>query len=72
VITDKEVITDKVNAEIPWPFDGVLAEVIAAEGETVEVDASTRLSCPPVSAPLRFRQTSGQQTAATTSLIQGR
>ncbi len=32
-----EVITDKVNAEVPSDFDGVLAEILVAEGETVSV-----------------------------------
>ena len=32
-----EVSTDKVDTEIPAPTDGVLAEIIVAEGETVDV-----------------------------------
>ena len=32
-----EISTDKVDAEIPSPSDGVLAEIKVAEGETVEV-----------------------------------
>ena len=32
-----EVITDKVNAEIPAPADGVMAELIAPEGTVVPV-----------------------------------
>ncbi len=32
-----EISTDKVDAEIPSPSDGVLAEILVAEGETVEV-----------------------------------
>ncbi|MHB8507374.1 MAG: dihydrolipoamide acetyltransferase family protein [Candidatus Dormibacteria bacterium] len=32
-----EVITDKVNAEVPSPVDGVLAEIRVNEGETVGV-----------------------------------
>jgi len=32
-----EVITDKVNAEVPSPVDGVLAEINVKEGETVAV-----------------------------------
>ena len=32
-----EVITDKVNAEIPAPADGVMAQVIAPEGTVVPV-----------------------------------
>ena len=30
-----EVITDKVNAEVPSPFEGILREILAQEGETV-------------------------------------
>jgi 2-oxoglutarate dehydrogenase E2 component (dihydrolipoamide succinyltransferase) len=32
-----EISTDKVDAEIPSPSDGILIEILAAEGETVEV-----------------------------------
>ncbi len=32
-----EVITDKVNAEVPSPLAGTLAEIIVQEGETVAV-----------------------------------
>jgi len=34
-----EVITDKVNAEIPAEIEGVLTQILAQEGETVEVGA---------------------------------
>ena len=34
-----EVITDKVNAEVPSPFEGVLTEILAQEGDTVPNDA---------------------------------
>ena len=34
-----EVITDKVNAEVPSPFEGVLKEILVGEGETVPNDA---------------------------------
>lgn len=30
-----EVITDKVNAEVPSPFEGTLTEILVQEGETV-------------------------------------
>lgn len=33
-----EVMTDKVTAEIPSSFDGVIKEIIVSEGDTVEVD----------------------------------
>jgi len=34
-----EVVTDKVNAEIPSPFEGTLVKISASEGETVRVGA---------------------------------
>ncbi len=34
-----EVVTDKVNAEVPSPFEGVLREILAEEGATVPNNA---------------------------------
>ncbi len=34
-----EVITDKVNAEVPSPFEGVLTQILAEEGATVANNA---------------------------------
>src|SRR5512132_1901452 len=34
-----EVITDKVNAEVPSPFAGILREILAPEGATVPNNA---------------------------------
>ena len=34
-----EISTDKVNAEIPSPSEGVLTEILAGEGDTVSVDS---------------------------------
>ena len=34
-----ELETDKVTVEVPAPAAGVLAEIVAAEGDTVGVDA---------------------------------
>src|SRR5215213_4118153 len=34
-----EDITDKVNAEVPSPFEGVLKEIIVEEGATVPLNA---------------------------------
>jgi 2-oxoglutarate dehydrogenase E2 component (dihydrolipoamide succinyltransferase) len=34
-----EISTDKVDAEIPSPADGVLSEILVAEGNTVEVNS---------------------------------
>ncbi|MGO9179133.1 MAG: biotin/lipoyl-containing protein, partial [Candidatus Limnocylindrales bacterium] len=30
-----EVVTDKVNAEVPSPFEGILSEILVEEGSTV-------------------------------------
>src|SRR6266508_2421381 len=34
-----EIETEKVNIELPSPFDGTLSEILVAEGETVPVGA---------------------------------
>ena len=34
-----ELETDKVTLEVPAPADGVITEIVAEEGETVNVDA---------------------------------
>jgi len=34
-----EVITDKVNAEVPSPYEGILREILVAEGQTVPYNA---------------------------------
>ncbi|USB34703.1 dihydrolipoamide acetyltransferase family protein [Paenibacillus sp. YPG26] len=34
-----EVITDKVNAELPSTLDGIMGDILAQEGETVDVGA---------------------------------
>ncbi|HEY4752089.1 MAG TPA: biotin/lipoyl-containing protein, partial [Candidatus Limnocylindrales bacterium] len=34
-----EVVTDKVNAEVPSPFEGVLREILAPEGAVVPNNA---------------------------------
>ena len=34
-----ELETDKVTVEVPSPADGVMGDIVAAEGETVGVDA---------------------------------
>src|SRR5438128_7684774 len=54
-----EVVTDKVNAEIPSPFEGTLVKISVAEGTTVaigaeiaqmEVEGAAAASAPAVSA----------------------
>src|SRR5213595_1983395 len=39
-----EVITDKVNAEVPSPFAGVLREILVEEGATVPNNAEIAVS----------------------------
>jgi pyruvate/2-oxoglutarate dehydrogenase complex dihydrolipoamide acyltransferase (E2) component len=34
-----EVVTDKVNAEVPSPFAGTLSKILVSEGETIQNDA---------------------------------
>ncbi len=34
-----EVVTDKVNAEVPSPFEGTLTQILVGEGDTVANDA---------------------------------
>jgi 2-oxoglutarate dehydrogenase E2 component (dihydrolipoamide succinyltransferase) len=34
-----EVVTDKVNAEVPSPFAGTLTKILVSEGETIQNDA---------------------------------
>ena len=36
---DFEISTDKVDAEIPSPSEGILVEILASEGDTVSVDS---------------------------------
>jgi len=35
-----EISTDKVDTEVPSPFNGTVSNLLAEEGETVEVGAS--------------------------------
>lgn len=55
-----EVITDKVNAEVPSPFEGTLTEILVQEGETVpnntdiaviETAAGAEVSAPEPASP---------------------
>ncbi len=46
-----EISTDKVDTEIPSPADGVLVEILAQEGETVEVGTVLARIGPAGSAP---------------------
>jgi 2-oxoisovalerate dehydrogenase E2 component (dihydrolipoyl transacylase) len=61
-----EVVTDKVNAEIPSPFEGKLIKIAATEGETVRVGsviaqietagAGSATTAAPATAPAKERE----------------
>jgi len=69
-----EVVTDKVNAEIPSPFEGKLVKIAVTAGETVQVGAviaqiETGVAAPapvagakPAAAPAKERDTGTAQT----------
>ena len=46
-----EVVTDKVNAEVPSPFEGILREILVEEGATSRTTPRSRSSRPPTTAP---------------------
>jgi 2-oxoisovalerate dehydrogenase E2 component (dihydrolipoyl transacylase) len=69
-----EVITDKVNAEVPSPFEGVLKEILVEEGATVpnnaeiavieEAGAAAEASIAAASAPAAVAMTDAPTVAA--------
>jgi len=56
-----EVITDKVNAELPSTIDGIMGEYLAEEGQTVKVGEVICRIAIPVAAPAKVQ---GGQPAA--------
>src|SRR5207302_4083294 len=50
-----EVITDKVNVEMPSPFAGVLKEILVKEGETVVVGTAIAVIEEAAGAPVAAR-----------------
>jgi pyruvate/2-oxoglutarate dehydrogenase complex dihydrolipoamide acyltransferase (E2) component len=72
-----EVITDKVNAEVPSPFEGTLTQILVQEGETVPnntdiavietagaaADAESAASAPTASAPTASAPAAAQPAA---------
>ncbi|TMC82838.1 MAG: 2-oxo acid dehydrogenase subunit E2 [Chloroflexi bacterium] len=54
-----EVVTDKVNAEIPSPFEGKLVKIAVGEGETVRVGAviaQIETAAAPAAAPSKGKE----------------
>ena len=58
-----EVVTDKVNAEIPSPFEGKLVKIAVAEGETVRVGAViAQIETATAAAPAKEREAGAAHT----------
>src|SRR5260370_14245277 len=56
-----EVSTDKVDSEVPSPYDGVLLEILVPEGETVPVGTPVaRIGEPGAQAPAAPAAPAGQ------------
>jgi len=72
-----EVVTDKVNAEIPSPFEGKLVKIAVTEGETVRVGsviAQIETGAPdaaPAAAPQRKEEQAGSAHTETPSAPSG-
>ena len=61
-----EVITDKVNAEVPSPFEGTLKEILVQEGETVPnnaeiavIETGDEAAAPAATGPTATRRAGG-------------
>jgi len=62
-----EVVTDKVNAEIPSPFEGKLVKISVSEGETVRVGsviAQIETAAGPAAAAAPAKETPAPEVAA--------
>jgi len=59
-----EVITDKVNVEMPSPFAGVLREILVKEGETVVVGTAIAVIEEAAGAPVAARPSAAAPPAA--------
>ena len=72
-----EVVTDKVNAEIPSPFEGKLVKIAVGEGETVRVGSviaqiETGAPASPAAAPAREKEAAVAHTEAPPEPASGR
>ncbi len=66
-----EVITDKVNAEVPSPFAGVLTEILAEEGATVPNNAEIAVIATADDAPSAAGHATSDGPAATPARAAG-
>ncbi len=71
-----EVVTDKVNMEVPAPFSGTLTDLLVAEGDTVlmgapiaRMDTDEAVEPPPASAPSPASQAPAQPIGRTGVLL---
>jgi pyruvate dehydrogenase E2 component (dihydrolipoamide acetyltransferase) len=69
-----EISTDKVDAEIPSPADGILTEIKAAEGSTVAINTIVAVigggsAAPSVSAPAAAAPVAGAPAGAATEVL---
>lgn len=68
-----EISTDKVDTEVPSPASGVVSQIVAQEGETVEVGATIAVISPqgaapaPPTPPEPATQAAGVETSAASS-----
>ena len=72
-----EVVTDKVNAEIPSPFEGKLVKIAVGEGETVRVGSviaqiETGVPGSPAAAPAKEKEAAVAHTEAAPEPASGR
>src|SRR5437879_9342668 len=70
-----EVVTDKVNAEIPSPFEGKLVKIAVGEGETVRVGAviaQIETAAAPAAAPSKGKESDVAHTEVPTEGAGGR
>ncbi len=73
-----EVVTDKVNAEIPSPFEGKLVKIAVSEGETVRVGAviaqieTGAAATVTPSAPAKEQEAAGSHTEVPPELAGGK
>ena len=70
-----EVVTDKVNAEIPSPFEGKLIKISATEGETVKVGSVIAqietAGATAAAAPVKEKETAAQPAGVTQAPARG-
>ena len=59
-----EISTDKVDTEVPSPADGIVVQILASEGETVEVGAVIALIAPEGAAMVAPEPTPAEPTPA--------